>query len=152
MGKRMLIKLIYPCLKLYWFLVRPHTFGVQCVIRHCGALLLIRNTYGRQRWTFPGGGMRSGETPEEAVRREVREEVGLHLQYLREIGAFTSTADYKRDHVVVFAGAAQDCQVTLDPAEILEAQWFPPTQLPRLSTSAERILVIWQRAAHDRPP
>ncbi len=42
MGKRMLSKLIYPCLKLYWFLVRPKTFGVKCVIQHRGMLLLKR--------------------------------------------------------------------------------------------------------------
>ena len=28
MGKRILIQVVYPLLKLYWFLVRPKTFGV----------------------------------------------------------------------------------------------------------------------------
>src|SRR5690606_3223154 len=32
------------------------------------------------QWAFPGGGMEENETLEEAVRREVREEVGLELE------------------------------------------------------------------------
>jgi ADP-ribose pyrophosphatase YjhB (NUDIX family) len=145
MSKRMLIQCLYPLLKLYWFLVRPRTFGVQCVIQHRGTLLLVRNTYGRKRWTFPGGGKTRGETAEAAIRREVREEVGLHLQELRHIGTFDSTAEYKRDHVVVFAGVSRDRQVTIDTAEILEARWFHPKDLLPLSTSAERILALWSR-------
>jgi ADP-ribose pyrophosphatase YjhB (NUDIX family) len=144
MAKRALIKFIYPVLKLYWFLLRPHTFGVQCVIQHGGAILLVRNTYGRQQWTFPGGAIARGERPEDAVRREVLEEVGLHLQHLQNIGAFESTADYKRDRVVVFAGASQNRQVTIDKAEILEARWFHPWHLPPLSSSATRIMAMWQ--------
>jgi ADP-ribose pyrophosphatase YjhB (NUDIX family) len=146
MGKRALIQLIYPWLKLYWFLVRPKTFGVQCVIQHRGAILLVRNTYGRKQWTFPGGSIARGETTEAAIRREVREEVGLQLQQLQHLGAFQATIDYKRDHVAVFAGVALDRRITLDPAEILEVRWFQPQDLPPLAPAAARVLGIWQRA------
>jgi ADP-ribose pyrophosphatase YjhB (NUDIX family) len=146
MGKRTLIQLIYPLLKLYWFLVRPKTFGVQCVIQHEGAILLVRNTYGRKQWTFPGGSMARGETTEDAIRREVLEEVGLHLQQLQHLGAFEATIDYKQDHVAVFAGVSPDRRVTIDTAEILEAQWFQPKHLPPLAPSAARILAMWHRA------
>jgi ADP-ribose pyrophosphatase YjhB (NUDIX family) len=145
MNKRRLIQVIYPWLKLYWFLVRPKTCGVQCVMQHGGAMLLVRNTYGRQHWTFPGGSIARGETTEAAIRREVLEEVGLHLERLQYLGAFEATIDYKRDHVTVFAGIALDRQVTLDPAEILEAHWFQPQELPPLAPAAARILAMWQR-------
>jgi ADP-ribose pyrophosphatase YjhB (NUDIX family) len=145
MGKRTLVQLIYPLLKLYWFLVRPKTFGVQCVIQHGGAILLVRNTYGRKQWTFAGGSIARGETAEDAIRREVIEEVGLHLQQLQHLGAFEATNDYKRDHVTVFAGVSPDRQVTIDTVEILEARWFQPKHLPPLSPSAARILAMWQR-------
>jgi ADP-ribose pyrophosphatase YjhB (NUDIX family) len=144
--KRTLIQLIYPLLKLYWFLVRPNTFGVQCVIQHEGAILLVRNTYGRKQWTFPGGNIATGETAENAIRREVREEVGLHLSHLRHLGAFEAIIDYKNDHVAAFAGTSLDSRLTTDTAEILEARWFQPEQLPPLAPAAARILAMWQRA------
>jgi ADP-ribose pyrophosphatase YjhB (NUDIX family) len=146
MGKRTLIQLIYPLLRLYWFLVRPKTFGVQCVIQHRDAILLVRNTYGRKQWTFPGGSIARGETADDAIRREVREEVGLRLQHLQRLGAFAATIDYKQDHVAVFAGVSPDRRVTIDRAEILEARWFQPQDLPPLAPAAARILAMWQRA------
>jgi ADP-ribose pyrophosphatase YjhB (NUDIX family) len=146
MGKRTLVQLVYPWLRLYWFLVRPKTFGVQCVIQHGGDILLVRNTYGRKQWTFPGGRIARGETEEEAIRREVLEEVGLFLEPLQHLGTFDATIDYKQDHVAVFAGVSPDRRVTIDPAEILEARWFQPQHLPSLAPSAARILAMWQLA------
>jgi ADP-ribose pyrophosphatase YjhB (NUDIX family) len=145
MGKRMLVQLIYPWLRLYWFLARPRTFGVQCVIQHGGAILLVRNTYGRRQWTFPGGYIKRSETAEAAIRREVCEEVGLCLESLQHLGTFEATINYKQDHVTVFAGVSADLRVTIDPGEILEARWFPPQDLPILATTAARILSMWQR-------
>jgi ADP-ribose pyrophosphatase YjhB (NUDIX family) len=144
-GKRILIQLIYPWLQLYWFFVRPKTFGVQCVVQHEDAILLVRNTYGRRQWTFPGGSIARGETAEAAVRREVHEEVGLRLESLHHLGAVEATVNYKRDHVTVFAGVSGHRQVIIDPGEILEAHWFPLEDLPALATIARQILVLWQR-------
>jgi 8-oxo-dGTP diphosphatase len=44
-------------------------------------ILLARWTQGRRiAWTMPGGGLEAGEDPEDAVRREVREETGFTVQ------------------------------------------------------------------------
>ncbi len=40
-------------------------------------------------WVFPGGGIEDGETPEEAVVREVKEETGLSVIISRKIGEYT---------------------------------------------------------------
>jgi len=48
-------------------------------------VLLARWTEGRRvAWTMPGGGLEAGEDPEDAVRREVREETGyiVHVEEL----------------------------------------------------------------------
>jgi 8-oxo-dGTP diphosphatase len=49
-------------------------------------------------WTLPGGGVDHGETPRDAVRREVREEAGLDVQ----VGALLGV------HDVHFSGTAPD--------------------------------------------
>lgn len=43
-------------------------------------LLAHWNEGPRSAWTLPGGGLEDGEDPERAVRREVREETGFHVE------------------------------------------------------------------------
>ncbi|MEK7195749.1 MAG: NUDIX domain-containing protein, partial [Patescibacteria group bacterium] len=77
MFKRILYKIVHPLMRFYWFLVHPKTSGVKCLIEHDGKFLVIRNTYGEMHWTLPGGGIKKGESPEQAVLREVKEEVRI---------------------------------------------------------------------------
>src|SRR5947208_16401491 len=48
---------------VYWFVFRPNTQGVKCLIEHDGRWLMIRNSYGKGHWTFPGGAIGRHETP-----------------------------------------------------------------------------------------
>ena len=52
--------------------------GAVCVMEHEGEFLVLWQPH-RRGWTLPGGLLGKGETPEDAVRREVREEVGLDI-------------------------------------------------------------------------
>jgi len=54
------------------------------IIRVCGAIvkdekiLMVHHVHaGRDYWTLPGGGVEENKTPEEAIIREVKEEVCL---------------------------------------------------------------------------
>ena len=44
-------------------------------------------------WEFPGGMIEAAETPEEAVKREIKEETGLNIIPQRMIGIFSDTKD-----------------------------------------------------------
>ena len=44
-----------------------------------GKILVAKNWLGSGKWNLPGGGIRTGETPDQAVVREVKEELHLTL-------------------------------------------------------------------------
>src|SRR5262245_44594732 len=49
-----------------------------------GSILMVRHRHdGRDYWTLPGGGVEPGESPQEAVIREVREETGMTIKVSR---------------------------------------------------------------------
>ena len=58
-----------------------------------GRLLWARRVGGRDAWQFPQGGVNDGESPEEALYRELEEEVGLTASDVRLVG---STRDWLR--------------------------------------------------------
>ncbi|MEU9416293.1 NUDIX domain-containing protein [Streptomyces sp. NPDC048272] len=69
----------------------PGRRRVAAVIIRDGCVLMVRERGrgptgghdGPEYWTLPGGGLEPGEEPEEAVRREVAEEVGLRALDVR---------------------------------------------------------------------
>ncbi len=54
----------------------PASFGLLALLEQGGKVVLVRHSY-RPGWHLPGGGARRGESPEETLLRELREEVGL---------------------------------------------------------------------------
>jgi 8-oxo-dGTP pyrophosphatase MutT (NUDIX family) len=138
-------KLAYLMLQVYWFVFRPQVYGVKCLIEFEGRILMIRNTYGDMRWTFPGGGYKRGESAETAAAREVREEVGIALTSLSPIGEYTSTDGYKRDTVQCYAAEASTPIFEIERNEIYEAAWFPWENLPpALASDAERVIELYR--------
>lgn len=58
-------------------MARTGTRAVAIVIKDNKVALIHRKKEGRDYWVFPGGGVEEGETPEEAVVREIQEELSL---------------------------------------------------------------------------
>ena len=112
-----------------------------------GKFLMIRNTYGHKRWTFPGGGIDHGETPEEAACREIKEEVGIIIEHPKFLGSFFHTPEYKRDTVWCYYKKVNSLDFKIDPFEIAEAKWFPIKNLPPHSPAANKTLELYRAGA-----
>jgi len=68
--------------------------NVGMVLAHAdGRVLWARRVGGRAGWQFPQGGMQPGESPEQALFRELGEEVGLAASQVEVLG---STRDWLR--------------------------------------------------------
>ena len=116
----------FPCARLVWRLTNPSTRGVSVAVRHGDRLLCIRESY-RPGLSLPGGGINRGETPLEAARREVREEVGLDLPLdaFAELGCLDFRAD-DRTHFVTFYALDLPSMPApaIDRREIVWAGWL----------------------------
>ncbi|MDX2644345.1 NUDIX domain-containing protein [Streptomyces sp. PA03-1a] len=61
------------------------------VVREDGRLLAIRRADNRA-WELPGGVLELDDAPEDGVRREVREETGIHVEVDKLTGVYKNTA------------------------------------------------------------
>lgn len=139
--KRMAIAFGYRIARLYWCIFRPRTYGIKCVVESDGEILFVRHTYGKRRWTFPGGKMEQGEGPEEALVREMKEELGIVLERIRFLGKVLYTREYRRDTVYCYDAMIKERALYPNALEILEVGWYPPNTPPQpLSSFAEKLL------------
>ena len=129
-----------------------YTVGAVCVVeRDDGRVLLIRQRY-RNHWGLPGGLLSRGEVPADAVRREVREEVGLDIDLLGEPVVVVEPKPQRVD--VVFRGVPADegAADSVGPRspEIVETQWFSRQALPQLQH--ETVQAVMALARDDTTP
>jgi len=137
-------QLINKIARLWWWSTRPQTKGVKILLVHQSNILLVRLTYYPNTWTFPGGGVRKGETLESAVRRECIEEVGIEPTVLRLLNTLDFEHEYKKDEVAVFLSELENnITPTIDGKEIAEAKWFSLDGLPKMGKNAKKILKLY---------
>ncbi len=94
-----------------------------------GDVLLLRHSYGAAVWALPGGGIKSGEDPEAAMRREVAEELGLRLGHVEALGTLREEIAGCAHTGHLFA-AVIDQRPVPDGREVVEARFFPSHSLP----------------------
>ncbi|NNE19894.1 MAG: 8-oxo-dGTP diphosphatase MutT [Myxococcales bacterium] len=115
---------------------RPPGFGpvvvAAAVVIREGRVLLTRRAKGQHlagMWEFPGGKLEDGESPEEALVRECREECGIDV----DVGAILDVTHHRfpeKDVLLLFyrcglrAGEVRHLQVA-------DHAWVPPMELDR---------------------
>jgi 8-oxo-dGTP pyrophosphatase MutT (NUDIX family) len=124
----------------YFLLVRGMTLGVRAVVLDAeNRVFLVRHTYV-SGWHLPGGGVDLGETMEQAMRRELKEEGDIDLTGEAALhGIFLNIHVSRRDHVAVYV-VRQFSQLRLPEPnrEIIECGFFAATALPDGTTAGTR--------------
>ena len=69
--------------------------NVGIILSNCEGQLLWARRIGQDAWQFPQGGIKEQETPEQALFRELREEVGLLAEHVRILGSTQGWLRYK---------------------------------------------------------
>jgi ADP-ribose pyrophosphatase YjhB (NUDIX family) len=132
---------------------RPY-LAVSAAIVRGGKALIVRRAQ-RGVYTLPGGAVEAGETLEQAVVREVREETALEIAPVvlaghREVILRDADARVERHFVILcFAARLLGGEIALND-ELDDARWLDPAELTGLRTTDGLQEIV--RAAVDRLP
>lgn len=82
------------------------------------------------RWEFPGGKVEPGERPTQALEREIREELALHIEVGAHLGR--GVADTPDRRIVLDVYLARRSGGTLQLAEHAAIRWIESADIPSL--------------------
>jgi NAD+ diphosphatase len=101
------------------------------LVKRGDSILLARNVAAPAgRMSALAGFLEAGESVEEAIHREVREEVGIEVDGLAYFGS--QSWAFPHSLMIAFTARYAGGDIRPDPAEIADARWFPLDALPEL--------------------
>lgn len=126
---------------------------VAAVIRRGDEILACRRRPGISSaglWEFPGGKVEQGETPEAALAREIREELGIDIR----VGALVDRSTTALASGRLIDLACYDARAETPPMQSLdhdELRWLLPQDLGSLSWAAPDLAAVAILSAPPRP-
>lgn len=114
--------------------------GVSAVIRNEHGAILVQRREDDGGWSLPAGAIDPGESPAEAIIREVEEETGLEVVPERIVGVFGGArfrhtypnGDESEYTVIVFDCRVVGGELEARDGESLELRYFPVEEMPQL--------------------
>jgi 8-oxo-dGTP diphosphatase len=124
-----------------WIANSKFNVGVIGIITNAsGQVLLLKHVYRRnENWGLPSGWMHAGETPEQAIIREISEEVGAPVTVDRTIlvrGGFRLRLE------IVLAGKIREVPVAPSSIEVKKTSFFDSHNLPSELSTRDRELIL----------
>ncbi|MEO1027698.1 MAG: (deoxy)nucleoside triphosphate pyrophosphohydrolase [Pseudomonadota bacterium] len=123
------------------------------IYNEAGEILLAKRPDGKAMaglWELPGGKIETGETPEEALARELGEELSIMVNPdLLEPITFASHS-YESFHLLMPVYACLDWDGALEPRESQEISWVAPHLLHTYPAPAADKPLFETLAAQDR--
>ncbi|TAK23219.1 MAG: NUDIX domain-containing protein [Chloroflexota bacterium] len=127
-----------------WTLFDDPKVATAAIVSVGDSIVLCRRAIdpGIGKWSFPAGFVDRGEVIEDALRREVHEEIGLEATVGRLIGVYSRPDD----PVVLIVYAARASGTPRVSPEATEVGLFSPDDLPEMAFSRDqRIIEDWRR-------
>lgn len=103
--------------------------GARALVIQEDHVLLVKHTY-TPGWCTIGGEIETGESGLQALKRELMEEVGIDLYESPPILGFYLNNFKKRDDYVIVYVCKHFEKKEVSSKEILDARWFPLSDLP----------------------
>lgn len=110
----------------------PHASVAVVMADDRGELLLIRSkryTTGREEWEVPAGRVETGETPEDAARRECREETGCEVEQPHLLCSQNPSNGMSDLLVHVYYARVHGQSDAWDTDEVTDRHWLPEAEV-----------------------